>query len=74
MSNVTVGDTVMWRGGFGSQPPETAVVRGLEITPFPDGKEGDSVNEVPWSLVDRDLVIFDLENGHWAYSSQISKV
>ncbi len=74
MDIVKVGDTVLWKGAFGSGPEQEAVVKGLEITGVPYEKEGDSVDEVPWSLVRRGLVVFDLENGHWAYSNQISKI
>jgi hypothetical protein len=72
MSDVLkIGDTVLWRGGFGSEPAELAVVEGIEITN--GGKYGDSVSEVPWSEVyDRNVTV-DLENGHWAYAEQIRK-
>ena len=66
-----IGDTVLWRGGFGSEPAKLAVVEGIEITN--GGKYGDSVEEVPWSEVyDRNVTV-DLENGHWAYAEQIRK-
>ena len=66
-----IGDTVLWRGGFGSEPARLAVVEGIEITN--GGKYGDSVDEVPWSEVyDRNVTV-DLENGHWAYAEQIRK-
>ena len=66
-----IGDTVLWRGGFGSEPARLAVVEGIEITG--GYKYGDSVDEVPWSEVyDRNVTV-DLENGHWAYAEQIRK-
>ena len=66
-----IGDTVLWRGGFGSETAKLAVVEGIEITG--GYKYGDSVEEVPWSEVyDRNVTV-DLENGHWAYAEQIRK-
>lgn len=72
MSDVLkIGDTVLWRGGFGSEPAKLAVVEEIEITG--GYKYGDSVDEVPWSKVyDRNVVV-SLENGHWAYAEQIRK-
>lgn len=72
MAKLKVGDTVLWRGGFGSDAPKKAVVEGIEITN--GGKYGDSVNEVDWTKVyDRNVTV-DLNNGHWAYASQIKRV
>ena len=69
MSKLKVGDTVLWRGGFGSDAPKKAVVEGIEITN--GGKYGDPVDEVDWTKVyDRNVTV-DLNNGHWAYASQI---
>jgi hypothetical protein len=64
-----IGDKVWWRGGFGSEPAEEAVIEGIEITY--GYKYGDPVDEVSWSEVyDRNVVV-NLENGHWAYAEQI---
>ena len=66
-----IGDTVLWRGGFGSEPARLAVVEGIEITG--GYKYGDSVDEVPWSEVyDRNVTV-DLDSEHWAYASQIKR-
>ena len=72
MSDVLkIGDTVLWRGGFGSEPAKLAVVEGIEITG--GYKYGYSVSEVPWSEVyDRNVTV-DLDNDHWAYGEQIRK-
>ena len=69
MSKLKVGDTVLWRGGFGSDAPKKAVVEGIEITN--GGKYGDPVDEVDWTKVRDRNVTVDLDNGHWAYASQI---
>jgi len=72
MAKLKVGDTVLWRGGFGSDAPKKAVVEGIEITN--GGKYGDPVDEVGWEKVyDRNVTV-DLNNGHWAYASQIKRV
>ena len=71
MSKLKVGDTVLWRGGFGMDPLKKAVVEGIEITN--GGKYGDPVDEVEWSKVRDRNVTVDLDNGHWAYASQIKR-
>jgi hypothetical protein len=73
MDNVLkVGDKVIWRGAWGNESPKEAVVDGIEHTR--GGKYGDSVREISWNEVrDREVVI-SLENGRWAYGSQISKI
>lgn len=72
MSKLKIGDRVMWRGGFGMDAPKPATVEEIEITR--GGKYGDPVNEVEWNQVfDRNITV-TLDNGHWAYASQISKI
>lgn len=39
----------------------------------PHEKYGESVDEIHWKDVEFHAVV-DLDNGHWAYGSQISKV
>jgi hypothetical protein len=66
-----IGDEVIWKGGFGMDKSKTAKVTGIEVTN--GGKYGDPVDEVKWSKVrDREVVV-DLDNGHWAYGSQIKQ-
>lgn len=71
---VKVGDTVVWRGCFGSEPPQKAKVETLEITKEPHTKYGREVKEADWASVYADCVVFGLDNGHWAYGCQISKM
>lgn len=67
---IKIGDTVNWRGGFGMYPAEPAVVKRIEITH--GAKNGTKVDEMLWEdFVGREAVV-DLDNGHWAYASQIS--
>ena len=72
MSDLKIGDEVSWRGAWGSQASKIAVVTEIEVTN--GGKYGDAVNSVEWSKVyDRNVVV-TLDNGHWAYGEQISRV
>ena len=68
---IKIGDTVTYRGGFGTQLPKTAVVEDLEVTDVPRCKEGEQVDEVDESLVKENRVLFTLDDGHWCYSEQI---
>jgi hypothetical protein len=71
MSTLKVGDTVMWRGGFGSEPPRKAKVVGIELC-RPGQKYGEPRESVDWSKINS--VVVDLDNGHWAKGHQISRV
>jgi hypothetical protein len=66
-----IGDTVMWRGGFGSEAPKEAIVESIELCRAGE-KYGDSVSSVDWSKKDR--IVVDLNNGHWAKGHQISPI
>ena len=72
MAKLKIGDEVFWRGGFGSEPKKKAKVIGIEVTN--GGKYGDDVEEVDWSKVKGRNVVVDLDNDHWAYAEQISKI
>ena len=74
MEKVKIGDKVIWRGGWGSDAPQEATVTGMEITEQPRSKYGEEATEAPWFLVEENRVIFDLDNGHWAYGEQISQI
>ena len=71
MSTLRVGDTVMWRGGFGSEPPRKAKVVGIEVCPAGE-KYGTPRESVEWSKIHS--VVVDLDNGHWAKGHQISRL
>ena len=73
MAMVKIGDTVMWRGCFGSDAPIPARVIGMELSTIPRDKYGKSVESATWEDVEKNLVVFDLDGGHWAYSDQISR-
>jgi hypothetical protein len=71
MEYLKVGDEVMWRGGFGSEPPRKAKVIGLEVCPAGE-KYGTPSESVEWSKIHS--VVVDLDNGHWAKGSQIFRI
>jgi hypothetical protein len=60
-----IGDRVMSRWG------EAKIVR-MDITSFGEPKYGDSVSNVPIDY--NGPWVADLDNGHWAYGSQISLI
>jgi hypothetical protein len=68
---VSVGDTVLWRGGFGEDPDVPAQIQGIEINTR-GSKNGDSVDSAPWSAMRRDNAVITLSNSHWCYGNQIS--
>jgi len=67
-----VGDTVTWRGCWGTALPIEVKVEGMEVTEQRRSKYGESVQAVSWDLVQQNYVLFDLDNGSWAYSDQIA--
>jgi hypothetical protein len=72
MENLKIGDEVSWRGAWGSEAPKNAVVTEIEVTN--GGKYGRAVNSIEWTRVRDRNVVVTLDNGHWAYGEQISKV
>jgi len=67
-ATVKVGDTVWWRGSWGTEEALLAQVDGLQL-------DGDEMEEIYWSDImgnSRDDVVVVLKNGHWAYGKQIS--
>jgi hypothetical protein len=66
-----VGDRVRWRGAWGSQPARLAVVTSIDETDRPHEKYGREVQELPWARVRADYCTVGLNNGHWAYGSQL---
>jgi hypothetical protein len=73
MNDLKVGDTVLWRGGFGSDPAKPAKVTHIEIVKLGQKEGGVEVQDVPWGIV-RDYVVVSLDNGHWAYGRQLTEV
>lgn len=69
MDKLSIGDKVIWRGGFGHDEPKEAVVKSIDVTD--GGKYGMPVSNVDWSEVNGRNVVVELDNGSWAYGSQI---
>lgn len=68
-----VGDNVLWRGSFGSDPAKEAKVEGIEICKS-GSKYGKVANSVSWDTVNSRNVVVSLDNGHWAYGNQITQI
>ena len=66
-----IGDTVIWKGAWGSQAPLEAVVTGIDEV-VPGEKHGAEVTAMAWARV-ADSAVVSLANGHWAYGYQIAK-
>ena len=71
MKMIKIGSKVMWRGGWGSDPPEEAVVTEIEITDG-ESKYGEEATSVPFYA--KDNASFILSNGHWCYGNKIDEV
>lgn len=67
-----INDTVMWSGGFGNDPYKPAKVLGIQYCEV-DEKYGEEVQDINWNDV-KDHAVVDLDNGHWAYGSQLKKM
>ena len=65
-----IGQTVEWRGAWGSQPMKFAVITSLERTNRSREKYGVSVDHI----MDGEHFVCNLDNGHWAYDFQINPV
>lgn len=71
---LTVGDTVLWRGSWGNDAPRTAVVTAIERTEDAHAKYGADVDAIAWYHVRLGYAVVSLDNGHWAYGSQLEPV
>ena len=67
-----VGDTVIWKGGFGSDAPKETIVQGIEVC-HEGNKYGKPVDKVEWSKVNSRKIVVDLASGNWAYGTQLTK-
>lgn len=71
-----VGDKVMWRGGFGSDPAKEATIESIEICAR-GSKYGTPAKKVLWKTVRGEgnrHVVVTLTNGHWCKGHQLSKM
>lgn len=70
MKRLKVGDQVLWRGAWGEGKEEKATVTRIEATAQVHEKYGNEVSKVDW---DKPFIV-DLDNGHWAYSTQLKPI
>ena len=70
---LSLGDSIMWSGGWGSNSPQEAVITGIQINEANGSKEGGQVEDVDWDYVTERNILVDLDNGHWAWGFQINK-
>ena len=69
-----VGDTVSWRGSFGSDEAWPATITKIDVECRGDRSAGRTVTEVPWVEVTHENVVVGLDNNHWAYGNQIERI
>ena len=72
MSNIKVGDRIVYRPAFGSEPPTVKTVEGLTLTRGSRSKYGEQTESVTWEQIKANRVLFSL-GGHWCYSDQVCK-
>ena len=73
MSDLRIGQTVIWRGTWGKAEPIEAVVKYIQKNESNGSTTGRSVGSIPWDEVTERNVLVDLENGFWAWGSQITE-
>lgn len=67
-----VGDTVMWRGAWGTGPEAPAVIESIDYVEEEGEKCGVGVDSISWVDVRAGHCVVTLTNGHWAYGHQLS--
>ena len=74
-----VGDSVLWRGAWGTEPERVAKVTKIQINEANGSKYGEHVQSVGWDTVVERKVIVSLDirdttlgHTHWAWADQIS--
>tara|TARA_R110000796_G_scaffold58413_8_gene134989 strand:+ start:2929 stop:3150 length:222 start_codon:yes stop_codon:yes gene_type:complete len=68
--SLKVGDTVNWRGTWGKDASQDAVVNAIECNC--NLGNGVDVIAIDWANVNDRGVVVDLDNGCWAYGNQIT--
>ncbi|MBP6424143.1 MAG: hypothetical protein KA278_00320 [Flavobacterium sp.] len=67
MGNLYLGDTVNWKGAFGTEMPKEASIVAIQF-------QGVEVMELNFTLLESKETIITLDNGRWAYGYQIEKI
>lgn len=76
MKKLKVGDKVICKGGWGSQPPLEVIVEAIYLCPK-GSMHGREVKSVLWNTVLGNgigQVVVILNNGHWAYGTQLTQI
>jgi hypothetical protein len=70
-----IGDKVMWRGAWNTEPPKEATVVSMELCAN-GTKYGKEVKSVAWETIEnaKRSVTVSLDNGHWAYGYQLKPI
>ncbi len=70
-----VGDKVMWRGGWNTDPEKEATVESMELCAV-GCKYGKDVKSVAWETIEKGnrSITVTLDNGHWAYVYQLKPI
>ena len=68
---IKINDTITYRPSFGMGAPKTVQIEHMELCDQPRSKYGKSVTTVTVDDIKRNMVMFDLSDGHWCYSDQI---
>ena len=66
---IKIGTKVTWSGSWNTNPEQEVIVEGISKREFDGDKEGTPIDEIPFE--EKDNCIFDLDNTHWCYGSQI---
>jgi hypothetical protein len=68
-----IGDKVMWRGAWGSEPPVEAEIESIQLCAV-GSKYGKEIKSCKWETVKAGKIVVTLTNGHWAYGTQLEKI
>ena len=72
MKILSIDDKVIWRGAWGSEPPQEVTVIAIERDC--KHKYGDPVATIPWDEVNTRSVVVCLDNDHWAFGNQLEQI
>ena len=61
MADLRVGDSVLWRGGWGNDPEKLVKITAIQINESNGSKYGDDVQSVAWGTVVERRVIVNLD-------------
>ncbi len=69
METIKIGDTVTYRGGWGTDTPKQAKIKWIELCRAPGQKYGTMKKEINVKSIEH--CVFGLSDGHWCYGYQI---